>query len=390
MGRHLFGEGGDPRKLRTLFYTCVGAALGLTIVSFIVQDQFGNIGLFKGPRKESSPQVSTLNTRTYRGAIKPNGSTNLTLSRIDIGNLGLVDMNDRGDYLFLEPPSDLPNQNFIHKFNGKSALYSPPNATARLQLTTGGKIVERRGPMQLSAVGRGEPASVTSLPFSRPFFRSRPGDDGSEIRIQFESIDHKPNYFLLVDKQGLRVKTMFTSSLPIELLETDPKGSIFMRQRNDSPAASIEILLSYKDGKVETIPMPSNYFDIDRITSTGKQFAGTFGSRTSVEPMRSFRLINSAWSELPIPTGFEFSYVQKVFEDGLILGFVSDKNQEKTKQVIWDGDKVAILNDMPAWPKLGQFSFVSRATRRGDIYVRNVLNTESGAGDNYLLHVARN
>ena len=150
VGRHLFGEGGDPRKLRTLFYTCVGAALGLTIVSFIVQDQFGNIGLFKGPRKESSPQASTLNTRTYRGAIKPNGSANLTLSRIDIGNLGLVDMNDRGDYLFLEPPSDLPNQNFIHKFNGKSALYSPPNATARLQLTTGGKIVERRGPIMIS------------------------------------------------------------------------------------------------------------------------------------------------------------------------------------------------------------------------------------------------
>ena len=75
--------------------------------------------------------------------------------------------------------------------------------------------------------------------------------------------------------------------------------------------------------------------------------------------------------------------------DGLILGFVTDGELKHFRQVVWDGQKVAILDDLPNWPKAGQFSYIVQAARNGNIYVRDELDTGTGKSDYYLLRVEK-
>ncbi|MEI7987319.1 MAG: hypothetical protein WCI55_16985, partial [Armatimonadota bacterium] len=189
------------------------------------------------------------------------------------------------------------------------------------------------------------------------------------------------------DRIGSATKVYYTAPFPLNILEIEENETIWFKKSFGLKSQRRDELLKASGGKIQTIPYPLIYRTVDRVVATGTIVAATFGNTAEKEPIRSFIKNSNGWKELPIPPGYIFSYVQKVFNSGLILGFVTDQNRAEMKQVVWKDDSVAILNDMPSWPKLGQFSFVTRATRNGNIYVRSVLNTDVGTSENYLLNV---
>ena len=237
--------------------------------------------------------------------------------------------------------------------------------------------------------GRMMGGNMGNWPFNEIRFMSRFDDAGSTLGITYQSVKRKHFYALQKENRVTAPDVFYTSPLPTDILEKKDDGTLWMRQALSERDSKDDVLLKYFNKQTELVTMPDGYKAVDRFACTGKNIAGTFGNILSTEPIRSFVKKGNSWKELPVPDGFTFSYVQKIFEDGMILGFVTDANRENMKQVIWDGDKIAILSDSPAWPKSGKYSLVINATRRGDIYVRNVLNTESGSNENYMIHVSR-
>jgi hypothetical protein len=146
-------------------------------------------------------------------------------------------------------------------------------------------------------------------------------------------------------------------------------------------------LIRIQKGKETSVTMPAGYENVQRIAETKGMVVGTFGIFGGVKPFRSFLRIGSDWRELPIPKGYVMSFVQRVMFDGTVLGFVTNSDATKEKNVLWKGDKIAILDEQPAWPRQGPMSHSVLSNRTGLIYVQDQLNKNS-QGDYYLLRIS--
>jgi hypothetical protein len=327
------------------------------------------------------------NTKTYRPTVSSKGTLSPKVVRSEYNYLPLMDMNDRGDYLFLSSPIGATYREFLHVYQGKSVSSGRLSSSSRWSLTPNGNIVKRVE--QQFPIGSGRINSgLVSLAFNELRFYRRFTDDGSMIYVNSNLNKSKQLVAKLVkDRIGSETKVYYTATFPLNILEIEEDEVIWFKKSFGQKSEKRDELLKASGGLVETVPYPTSYSTVDRVAASGSIMAATFGSPKENEPIRSFVKNSNTWKELPIPPGYMFSYVQRVFSNGLILGFVTDQDRAEMKQVVWKEDSVAILNDMPSWPKLGQFSFISRATRNGNIYVRSVLNTDTGTSENYLLNV---
>jgi hypothetical protein len=383
VGRQVIDKSADYARLRNLFVAVIGTGLVLGVAKFLVAKNLGSLATKEKAATLTSPQPPT---KTYRSGIEPKGTFIPKLTRSEYNSLPLADMNDRGDYLFIGSPAEAEYREYVHIYGGKSVRSERQPIAARWGLTPNGNIVKRIDIGSPFMAGRMNGGLVGWAFNDLRFFR-RFTDDGSIFYVTSTQRKRILTSKLVKEKTGSPLQVYYTSSYPLNILEIDPTETIWVKESVDPKSSNNDRLLKISAHRVEKIDFPSGYSSVDRVAVTGPTLVATFGSQSGIEPIRSFIRTKSEWKELPVPKGFVFSYAQKIFGDGMILGFVTDANRENMKQVVWKGDSVAVLNDQPSWPKLGQFSFVTRVTRRGDIYVRSVLNTENGASENYLLNV---
>lgn len=371
-------------RLRHLLFAVMGIAAALSLVRLVIPT---------GSFKDSSEPIAagpfasvTAKRRTYRPPIVAKAFFEPKLARSTITRSSIVDMNDHGDYLFLVSPPDATYREYAHYYNGKQESLGRVTTDIRYFLSPKGNIVRRVAQAQMasSMQARMFGGPVTMAYNEIRFFR-RFNDDGSVLNVRFEQQKDKSLYRLRLDKANTAPTFLYSSLNPLAILEKGESGEVWLREMAKEKAGSHDILWKMKDGKKEAVFFPKGYTQVDRVVQTGETVAATFGEFLGPEPLRTYIRIGRQWKELPLPPGYTFSYVQRVMRDGLILGFVTDGDRDHFHQVVWKGDAVAILDELAAWPKNGQLSYVVQATRNGDIYVRNVTDTASGASEYYLL-----
>jgi hypothetical protein len=185
----------------------------------------------------------------------------------------------------------------------------------------------------------------------------------------------------------LRSDIIFRAPNRLALLEKSDNETIWVQDHNGSEHRGTDRLIRIQKGKETSVTMPAGYENVQRIAETKGMVVGTFGIFGGVKPFRSFLRIGSDWRELPIPKGYVMSFVQRVMFDGTVLGFVTNSDATKEKNVLWKGDKIAILDEQPAWPRQGPMSHSVLSNRTGLIYVQDQLNKNS-QGDYYLLRIS--
>ncbi len=321
----------------------------------------------------------------YRPVVPVTTRWTPNLTRSKLSNYSLTDMNDRGDQLFLASPPEADYRDYVFVSNGKTQKLDRVKPEVRYVLTDSGKLVKRIIPslvppsrlprMQIGPIGQ----AYNEIRFIRYV-----NDDGSVLNIKFEMVKKQPVYSLRRDYFGADSKILYTTNQSLTILERDGER-VWLRQTPGIDVVDQDKLFLFDQGKMNPVNFPEGYKAIARVAATGDHLAATFGRFQGSQPLRSYRRNGTEWKELPIPSGFEFSFVQKVMDDGIILGFVTDQSLHRFQQVVWKEDSVAVLEDLPAWPRNGQFSFIVRATRGGNIYVRNVNDPVSGSSDYYLL-----
>ena len=375
----------------------VGATFALAIMRLALPAIYERISSPTNQPVLAAIEPRPVNKRVYRAITLPTGTRVPKLVRSEYNKMPLVDVNDRGDFIFLTRPPDSEPLEYLHVYRGKSVSSGPVPSDTRWRLTPSGKIIKWHiggGMFPMFSYGRVTGSSNGYLPFNELRFRTRIDDDGTVLNIQYVTARRqhfyalRRDYVLGLGEVGKVAKEIKRYSQPVDLLEVDEDGAMWMRQYADQKNSQKSSLVKIVHDKSQTIAMPNGYGAVERVCVTGKNLVCSFGNFVSSEPIRSFSRVSGQWKELPIPAGFEFSYVQKVLYDGRIVGFITDANEENMKQVLWDGESVAILNDLPAWPKNGEYSFITNITRRGDMVIRNVLNTGSGTNESYLIHIA--
>ena len=386
MGRHVVGLGTDYAKLRNLLIGVTGSLAALTGARFVIP-----LFIPKSTPKEkaslASAQPPSAAKQVYRKAVEPVGILTPKISRNNLSKLPLFDTNDRGDMLFLLSPPSAKYREYLHVYNGKSVRSGRLGETVRLMLTPNGSLIKRFD--FISPFGAGRSGSLNyGWGYNEYRFFKRFTDDGSLIFIESKIRKKILTTTLVKQKQGEPAKVFFTSHFQMGINEIDDSGSIWVREMADSRLRNHDRLLKFSGGQMTDVPFPPGYTTVERVAAYGSTVTATFGTVANNEPVRAFMQTPKGWKELPLPAGGTFAFVQKVFDNGLVLGFVTDENRDNMTQVVWKGDSVALLNKQPGWPRVGQLSFVNRANRKGDIYVRSVLNTESGISENYLLHVS--
>ena len=382
MGRSDIGPNAEYPRLRNLFVSVVASCLLLLIGKVIISKQLS--------RQEftnlSSSRRDIIPKREFRPVVEPIGMLAPTLARLEIGDYPLVDMSDRGDFLFLKSPIEAKYRQYIHTYQGKSVDSGKLPGNERWSLTKNGSIIKSldRFPPFL---GNRSGAGYFGGPYNEIRFYRRVLDDGSLISVSTSSKNKQFFRKIARDKPGQPTKIHYTSIHPLSILEIDETESIWLKESIGTKEFEHDALVRLSADSIDNFPFPPNYATVERVAVTGKSIAATFANSAAGQPIRSFLQTNSGWKELPIPKGFEFSFVQKVLKSGEILGLITDQDREKVRQVLWKGDSVSILEEVPGWPRVGQYSFVSRANRNGNILVRCVTNSGNGTFENYMLKV---
>jgi hypothetical protein len=303
------------------------------------------------------------------------------LTRSNIDSLPIFDMNDRGDLLLLASPPAAKYREFIHLYNGKSVRSDKVEATARWVLTPSGNILKMGRATQIRSTG------FISQSYNELRFFKRVTDDGSVLFINTTQRRKSFNYQLLKSKDGTPNQQLYSSNNPLSILEIEESGAIWVRETIEVNKIKHDQLLRYSAAGVEKIAFPAGFNLADRVATCQSKVYATFGQSSGIKPFRTFMRSSNGWTEMPIPKGYTFSFVQRAFFNGLVLGFVTDQSRTLMKQIVWKGNEVGILDECVNWPKVGQFAVVVRANRRGDIYVQNVLNTELGTSETYLMNI---
>lgn len=400
----------------------VSGILGLQLVSC------------SGTEPHQTPSSVASESHSYRPPIRATGTLHVVVTRATSSPYRLVDMNDRGDVLYLASKRGERIREYVHEYKGTLVerreardwnnynlcpdgqlfrdlrdplpelapsiefpfgadleglkLFSDRSVLAirskhdpkfgkdlyvldrDTQSETPLKVVSNPGAMISTALTNAAPRPATSMGGGQP---SAGGSNGTGVgSVQFYS----------------RSKEIYASASPMTLLEKGDTDSIWIREHHGNSKSGSDKLIRIDGTSPTEVPLAARYSSVFRVCNTGNSVAATFGTVGGEQPIRSHVLDGKKWKELPIPAGFEFSFVQKILFDGSIVGFVTTADGKSIRQVLWKGDSVAILNDLPGWPKGGIFTIIMIATRGGGLYVRNVLNSESSAGDYYLLSIS--
>ena len=376
----------SPRKL---------LAIDATSLIILIVARFAILSDLKPtqPAKSMVGEISKpINTRKYRPIFLAKNINSISVKRIQ-HHLGQIPvMNDRGDLLYY----NVETRKFELISGGIVAKTGKLESGNSLKLKQDGtlSVYKLRSPPPGSSGDLGSFGPVTSLPYNEARFFSFERDDRSNYQVRYSEKKSDRHYSLLLVPQAgekkAKVSELYHSKNLLITLEIGMDKSLWVQESGShGPKQDSNNLIFILDKQSHAVAMPDGYHFVDRVATGGSVVAGTFGYFGSTEPIRSFRQQLNSWKELRLPEGAVFSFVQKVFTNGLILGFVTDANFEHMRQVAWDGDDVTILNDQPDWPKQGKFSYVIDANRNGDVLVDNELNDRNKSTEIYLVHISR-
>ncbi len=333
---------------------------------------------------EESRNASYNPLRTYKPGTPPTGTFSATIERLPLINARLLAISDN-DVLFYN--RDFQNQEYVLVAGKKEQSLKRVPGDPDLRLLPNGTVKMTHG-LPISS------SNATDIYFN----------DGSFLTVDVKNFPgHKrATYFLKRDwHNAVRLPTSFApvtrlksqeiyrADNPVRFLEKTENDVIWIQDHNGTDSFGVDQLIRYEDGKTQVVAMPDDYKNVYRLAQTGDHIAATFGIVKGDLPYRTYLKTSSGWTQLPIPTGYDFSIVNKVFRDGTVLGNISTSDSKKSKNVLWRGNKLVILDDLPGWPKQGKKSDCVMANRNGLTYVEED-NGPGNARPPYLLKIHLN
>ena len=353
--------------------------------------------LFTGckPPTESNSEVGETNDFNdpklvnYPAGVSPGGTFAVKVERQAMPYQRLVSIGDGGELLF--------NPNYEKSFFSISK-----GVTKEIQRTDSG-LWPKMMPDGHIDMSHGSSVFSSTYPFDQD--RSDPGyfNDGSSMVIDVANMPGEkravytlnrkwyrpePEHTKMGDKViELRSEIIFRAPNRIAFLEKSDTGVIWVQDHHGTEHHGTDQLIRIEKGRQERISMPPGYENVQRIAQTKDMVVGTFGIYAGAKPFRNFLRVGSDWKELPIPTGYVMSFVQTVFYDGTILGYVTSSDAKKMRNVLWKADKVAILDEQPGWPKQGNMSQSILSNRNGLLSVRDGMAPGVASLGDYLIKV---
>lgn len=330
-------------------------------------------------KESNQPDVPKAENRPI---IAPSGSWTPTLKRLPNESGRLMDMNDHGDFLYCETPSTDYYQDYLFVSNGKPQKLDHNAHDVTLLLTEDGKLIKRLPVHTVNgAVGAQGGASGATSIYNRGNFIRTTNENGATLNI---SAGGSPPFTLTQSEDGGISKKLYAANGPITLLDTD-KGRIWLRETPKLGAVDQDMLVLVDNGKAKKIGLPDGYHSVSRVAATNKYVVATFGRYLGKEPFRSYRWDGENWKELPLPKGYQNSYVQKVLFDGVVIGLISDHDSNVYRQVAWKGESIAILDNLPGWPQTNHPLVVDRATRNGTLCLKDPHSVSTTSNEIFLL-----
>jgi hypothetical protein len=364
---------------------------GLTIFAFVFALLSGCANKPDSNTDSNDDSVfTTPKIPNYSGGIAPKGTLEVQAERQIAPYKSLKKMGDNGELLF--DPNVGTKYYYVAK--GETKLFEPSSTGMWPQMLPNGQVILSFGNnLSSSSFESQEDRSGSSL-----------FNDGSFLMIDVENLpgDKRPTYTLYRKWYGAEPEHTKFGDKPVELkseiifrapnrigyLEKSDTGVIWVQDHHGSEHRGPDQLIRIENGKQEHIAMPPGYENVARIAQTKDMVVGTFGILGGAKPFRNFLKVGNGWQELPLPAGYVMSFVQTVFYDGTILGYVTSADNTKILNVLWRGDKLAILNDLPVWPKQGKKTLVTLSNRNGLLWVVDSMGPGQFPAGEYLIKVS--
>ena len=346
----------------------------------------GNKRAINEAETEDSQNASNIPARTYKPGNPPTGTFSVTIERLPLINARLLAISDN-DVLFYN--RDFQNQESVLVAGKKEQSLKRVPGDPDLRLLPNGTVKMTHG------------LPISSSNATDTFF-----NDGSFLTVDVKNLPgrKRATYFLKRDWHNavrlptsymvapvtlLKSQEIYRADNPVRFLEKTENDVIWIQDHKGTDSFGVDQLLRYEDGKTQVVAMPDDYKNVYRIAQTGDHIAATFGIVKGELPYRTYLKTDSGWTQLPVPAGYDFSTVNKVFRDGTVLGNISTSDSKKSKNVLWRAKNLVILDDLPGWPKQGKKSDCVMANRNGLTYVEED-NGPGNARPPYLLKIHLN
>ena len=395
--------------MKPIVRTLVLSGIGVAVVGGVVLFK----GQWSGAQKELGSETK-VNHPDSRQAPAPTGTFEVKIVRSQLPQDPVYGLSDKGDVLLQSGGKQ--GEFDLYAVDGKPTHIHTIVPKVRVHLRSNGTVIHLAEERATSG------QSQTSMPYNESADRPRFFGDGTMAVVRKhngltnpdEKGRFKGDFFTLTKEvqepvnadavakpktgnpqvagipQGYvnkvtKSEELYATDNYLYLLNTDEKDSVWVSEGQSRKAGSPEKLNKFTGTTKEEVPMPQGYENAQRIAITDGKIVGTFGILNGKQPFRAFTLNDKSWKELPIPNGFDCSFAQTIFNDGVILGYVTSWDGKKMKHVLWKGESVAVLDDLEGWPKNGALTLVNRFNRVGDIVVRSITDLETSTGDTYVL-----
>jgi hypothetical protein len=347
----------------------------------------------------SSNKAATI--RTYRKGIMQTGTCPVSLEHMPMKYPGLIQISDHGSILY-QPNRTVEKYSYIRDgieteiSRDRNSPYDNPC------ILPNGSLCHTPyygfgNSQNFPILNEGNLSLIfDDTSYLRIDAMNVPGEKRSTFLVKrdWHEVSQKPDRFGNRDKV-VRSQTLFSAHESLSFLEKTEVGDLWIQDHDALQNRGTDKLIRLSDGHANQIHLPDGYKNVARISQTGNDIAGTFGKKNGEQPFRSFILAGNNWRELPTPLGFDYAFVQKVFTEGSIIGYVTSADLKTIRAVLWKGDQLSFLDEVKGWPKETGATFLpSLANRNGLICLEKVTRHEEYIQVNnqtqYLLKVSTN
>ena len=226
-----------------MFFCTIGVASTLTVIRIAIPNTLNGPTQSGKPQILSSDQSWSSKPQNYRPITLPKSTFTPNVTRSEYNRFPLVDMNDRGDYLFLENPRAENFREYIHIFSGKEIRSGLIPSDHRWLLTRGGNILKRTAPSRnpMYVFGKNGGGRSTSGPYNDLRFMTRYEDDGAFINFRYVATKRKHLSTLEKDFVDGHTEVFYQTPHQADLLDIGDDGSNWIRQSNSIDTISARI-----------------------------------------------------------------------------------------------------------------------------------------------------
>ena len=428
-----FIGGGATRKLSPLIKNryIFGATFYILMVGFLLVNRFlqsrstvfnSNQLHISNSREPTSGEggffsSSTVDQNKFRSRIFPTQKWKLKevprFVRCPLMGFQVSDISNNRKLLLSKGNNRSGNRQFWTAMIGSDyklkdiVLLPPCKQNTRYSMTARGEVISLALPEYRSSIDQSRSAmTIHQLnPFSYlgeigsllPYNQLLP--DGREVKSMLvggNSLNHKPRQYAICLSIAGKTEELIRGLQPLEVRNIQHNGTIWVLEGEISLKGQPQNLLmippSQKSG-ITRISLPKNVGLVSTVAGYGDEVTVTAGLVTSKIPNRAFATNVKSWkdgkvglwTELPLDDEYDCATARCMIAGGWIFGNCENVSGTKQASVIWKGNNIFDLANLPEWPKYGLKSLVVSWNQRGDLYVRNVLNLPTGDSDFYLL-----